>query len=246
LTPRPEDGLTKVEFDPPRQETIRGTVGLGPVWHLAVSQQSGRILVSGGSKRRGNGECGTFEIDPATGDFRTLRVGVVPSCGGGGGPVSPDGKHVLTYSGKDLALLNMQTGAVEIMKGVGVGGWSGWTWLSGCTWSPDGRWIAAIRDGGVILIEAARPSHRIRRGGSGGGSVSWSPDSRLLLLSKSQLSCGLSLYFSSLEFLDVGTGRRTLIRSSHCQVAVPTVGWLVVQSGETAEGELPTPRSAMR
>jgi len=227
ITPRPQDGITKIEFNPPRQSTVPGTVGLGLIWHLAVSQESGRVLAAGWSKKIGSAECGTFEIDPATGGFRILRAGVFPGCGGGGGPVSSDGRHGLTYSGKKLGLIDLETGAVQDITGIDAGAWSvGGTWLSNCTWSPDGRWIAAIRDGRILLIDALDLSHRVGRGAADRGNISWSPDSKLLLLSKSQFSCGLTLYSSSLEIVYVETGKRKIISSSHCQVAVPNIGWL--------------------
>jgi hypothetical protein len=93
---RPSDGILKVEFQPATRNVVPGTIGLGTIWNLTVSQPSGRIFVSGISKTVG--QCGTFEIDPRAGVFKTLLLGPFPDCGDGGGTVSPDGKRILCYT----------------------------------------------------------------------------------------------------------------------------------------------------
>src|SRR5216684_3384052 len=70
---RSSDGLRKIGFKPESQGVVPGSVGLGAIWHLTVSQPSGRIFVSG--QGRDKGECGTFEIDSGAGTFRKLLVG---------------------------------------------------------------------------------------------------------------------------------------------------------------------------
>jgi hypothetical protein len=98
------------------------------------------------------------------------------------------------------------------------------------TWSPDGKWIAAVLTGmpgadSVVVISAKSPALARRLGRAEGAPV-WSPDSRFLLTEKSQLSCALTLYGVSLQMIDVATGKRSLIVSSRCKVAVGTFFWV--------------------
>ena len=213
----PTNAIIKIEFKPTRCSVVQGSVGLGPIWFLSISQQPDRIFASGWSKRRGIGECGAFEIDPGAGTFRTLRAGVYPDCGGGGGDISRDGKRALGHQGDHLSLLDLETGAAHSLG----------TDLKDGVWSPDGRWIAATSDADrIVLIDATDTGRRRNLGSSGGARLHWSPDSKYLLLSKSQLRCALDLYFESLQTLDVKTGKRSLVPSSRCEVGDGNVGWI--------------------
>lgn len=208
-------GINKIEFKPARRSVVRGSVGLGTIWFLTVSQPSGRIFVSGVSGR-GNGECGAFEIDPDAGTLRALRVGIYPDCGGAAGPISPDGKRLLSRQGKQLSILDLKTGALQTL-GTGKRG----------SWSPDGRWIAASLGGGIVLIDATNPSRRRKLGASGvDGHLIWSPDSKHLLFTKSELRCAFTESFESLATVDVETGKRSVIKNSHCMVSSSNVGWI--------------------
>jgi WD40 repeat protein len=223
---RSSDGIRKIEFKPERQSIIPGSVGLGPIWHLTVAQPSGRIFVSGISGSGRKADCGTFEIDLNAATFRTLLAGLYPDCGGGAGDISPDGKRVLRFSGKELSVVDLETGDVRAIKGVGRGlSQEQVTWSRKIVWSPDGRWISAILSHNkIVLIDATNMSQRRNLGASGNGPVEWSPDSKYLLLSKSELRC--FEYFESLQTLDVETGRRSTIKSSHCKIGPGWVGWI--------------------
>lgn len=222
------DGIRKIEFNPARQSVIPGSVGLGAIWHLTVSRPSGTILVSGISEKGGNAGCGTYEIDPDAGTLRTLRAGAYPNCAGGGGAISPDGKHILSSTGEELSVIDLSTGAVEVVEGLGAGlAQRDVTWRSEVSWSPDGRWIAAILNHSrIVLIDAADTSKRRNIGAAGNGPLEWSQDSKYLLLLKSELRCATSLYFESLQVLEVATGKRQLIKSSHCEIGPGWVGWM--------------------
>ena len=217
-------GIIRIEFKPPRQSVVPGSAGLGTIWHLTVSRPGGQIFLSGIDKDVSR--CGTFEIDPDAGTLRTLLVGAYPDCGGGGGAVSPDGKRVLSHAGQELSVRDLETGSNEVVHGVpgGPSQYDG-TWPYKATWSPDGRWISAIVHDGVILIDAANTSRR-RNLGHGTVPMVWSQDSRYLLLSTSQLRCASSLYFESLESLDVQTGKRSVIKSSRCEIGPGWFGWI--------------------
>jgi WD40 repeat protein len=208
------DRITKIEFRPARQRIIRGSVGVGTILSLVVLHKPERILVSGVAKSRGKVECGVFEIDPDGGEFRQLLDGKFPDCGGF---ISPDGKRVLRLQklGNQLSVLDLATGAVQA---IGDG-------LSWADWSPDGQWIATVLDyHRVVLIDATDTSRRRNLGRTEDNQVQWSPDSKYLLLAKSELLCGGEL--SSLEALDVRTGKRSQIKSSHCNILATTFGWM--------------------
>lgn len=210
--------LVKIEFRPMRQSPVPGSAGLGDIFALTVSPQTGRIFVwaSGGWDH----PCGAYEIDPDAGTHRPLRVGHGPNCGGANGPISPDGKRALSSDGKHLSLQDLDTGATQSL-GEGVG-----------SWSPDGRWIAASEHGRIVLIDASAPSHRKKLGASGvNNHLIWSPDSKRLLFVKQEQRCNFLLLFQvddseSLEVVDVETGKRYPIQSAHCAVSSSTVGWI--------------------
>jgi len=225
--PRSGEALREIQFGPLRERIVLGTDGFDAIWHFTVTQPSGQIFISG--KLPKMGECGTVEVDPSSGTTRKVLAGAYPDCGGGGGAVSPDGKHALTYAGNELSVIDLETRAVRPIKNVGGGiGLKEVTWGGQVAWSPDGRWISAMIDQDkILLIDASDTSRRRRLGSSHRGFVVWSPDSKYLLLQKSQLRCGLTFdFFESLEILEVATGKRASIKSSRCNVGVGSVGWM--------------------
>jgi hypothetical protein len=222
------DGIRKIEIKPTRQSIVRGTAGVGAIWHFNVSQPSGSVVASGiVSELRGT-ECGTFKIDPDFEGPRKLLTGAFPDCGGGGGAVSPDGTRVLGYSEGNLCVTQLVTGAVEVIQGLKGLGRDDVTWKGQVAWSPDGKWIAAaVEQRRLVLIDTKNLSRQRKLGSSGDGRVVWSPDSRHLLLQTSQFRCALSVgYFQSLEVLDVETGNRSEIKSSQCKISGGFVGWI--------------------
>jgi len=215
----PLDGIIKIEFKPTRFITVPGSLGLGGVSYLTAPPQSTKLFVSGAT-RSGDRlwHCGAFEVDPSSGSLRALRVGDYPQCGVGdglAGPVSMDGRRMLNHQGNELDVIDLGTG---LPQSLGVG-------LSEGRWSPDGRWIAAWGSGRIVVIDANNLSHRKDLGRCCDGGAHWSPDSKYLLLSRRELRCTLSLYFTSLEALDVATGKRTVIKSSRCDTG-GWVGWI--------------------
>jgi len=215
--PSSSSALVKVEFKPLRQRQVHGSAGLGDIFAPTVSPQTGRVFVvaSGGWDH----PCGAYEIDPDAGTHRPLRVGHGPNCAGANGPISPDGKRMLSSDGKHLNLYDLETGATQSL-GEGVG-----------SWSPDGRWIAASEHGRIVLIDASTTSHRKKLGASGvDNHLIWSPDSKRLLFVKQERRCNF-LFFAgddseSLEVVDVETGKRYAVPSAHCAVSSSTVGWI--------------------
>jgi hypothetical protein len=88
-------GIYKIEFQPPRESVVPGSIGTGEVSCLAVSRTTGKITVSGWSWAHNGG--GILEIDPGDSTSRVLPSGSASSCGGGGGIVSPDGARWRSY-----------------------------------------------------------------------------------------------------------------------------------------------------
>jgi len=210
-------GIDKIEFQPTRDSLIPGSIGTGELSCLTVSQTSGRIIAAGWSWTHNQG--GIFEIAPGTATSRPLAAGSPSLCGGPGGLLSPDEKQAVVKAGKQLGLLNVETRAARTLKGTSVD--------MQCAWSPNGQWIAGVRNGQITLIGAEENTPGPRNlGASGDGPVQWSPDSKFLLLRKSQLSCIPSLYGESLEVIDVETGKRTPIRSTHCRILSGAYGWI--------------------
>lgn len=223
------DGITKIEFNPARQSIVRGSAGIGTTGSLVVLHQPERILVSGIANRRGKIECGVFELDPDGGEFRQLLDGKFPDCGGF---ISPDGERVLALLRLEtpansqpgevvthiqvknqLRVLDLRTRAEQI---IGDG-------ISWAAWSPDGRWIAAtLNYHRFVLIDATKTSNRRNLGAADDNQAVWSPDSKYLLLAKS----GIMSELSSLEVIDVLTGKRSQIKSSHWKILATTFGWM--------------------
>jgi hypothetical protein len=209
-------GIYKVQFRPPRQGLVPGSVGVGELWCLAVSRATGVITLSGMSWALNRS--GVFRIDPRTATSRAAPSGSPSACGGSGGVMSPDGGRAVVPDGGQFGLEVMKTGAIRLIKGAGTGAQS--------SWSPDSRWIAVVLDGSATLVDASDVTRRRRLGSTGHGPLIWSPDSKYLLLRKSGFSCGFGNEGESLEVVDVETGKRREIKSSHCGISAGTLGWL--------------------
>jgi WD40 repeat protein len=207
-------GITEIEFQPPRQHVLPGSAALSKVAHMAVSLSSGRVFVAGWTASL----CGYFEIDPSAGVLHTLRAGPSVDCGRALGPVSPDGKYAVSASGNQLGLLDLVTGAFQAIKGM--------TEVGPCTWSPDGKLLACIRDGRIAVVDIITSQVR-NIGGSGNGRAEWSPDSKSLLVFRDELSCKPTLYGASLAVVDVKTGQRSWVKSAHCNITGGSYyGWV--------------------
>jgi hypothetical protein len=215
-------GVWRNDLIPHRQSIVRGTSGFIAVWHFTMSGD--RIFVSGSLNMEARIECGTYLITPDSESPLRLLAGAFPECGGGGGEVSPDGRRVLSHSGGDVALVDLKSGKPQIVSGLRDLKRDDVTWKGQAAWSPDGKWIAAFRDGSVTLVDAN--TLRLRKIGRASGIIGWSPDSRKLLVSKSQLSCLAYLYFESLAVIDLETGKENIIKSSHCNIVGGWVGWI--------------------
>ncbi len=217
LPPGHAAGITKIEFNPMRQSIVPGSDGFGKVAHLTASPSSGRLLVAGwaGSQLT---QCGYFEIDPKTATVRMLRAGSDLDCRQGPGPISPNGRLAVSAGGGQLGLLDLETAAHRIMNGLGS--------ADSCNWSPDSRLLACNHEGAIVVVDVE--TCRLRKmGGRGNGDAEWSPDGKHLLVFRSQLSCMPTLYGESLAVIDVDTGKRSWVKSAHCEVTGGSrYGWV--------------------
>jgi len=168
-----------------------------------------------------------FKLEAANGHLTRLPTPTGVNCRDGAGAISPDGTQIVGHNTRFLTIVRMADGVARTIKGVPAGVRSaGGLWLSRATWSPDGRWIAVVRDGRIVLVDGERAAKVRDLGDSGEAGLSWSPDSRSLVIAKSQVRCAAALYFSTLENIDVQTGRRTVIKGSECRINHGTVGWM--------------------
>jgi len=190
-----------------------GSEAFSAIWYRTTSKETGAVFLSGFSPDKG---CGTFSWE--NGALVTLLAGPAFECGGGGGEVSPDGRRLLGYAAGDLAVIDLDTRAIQTIRGVKGLMREDVTWKKRVRWSPDGRWIvAAPENGKIVRIDSGYLSKHRVFGGSQGPPV-WLPDSRRIVYTKPQLKCWLSPYFESLEVLDLESGRRHIVRGSSCKI----------------------------
>jgi hypothetical protein len=210
----PGSGLIKIQFRPTRQSIVPGSAELRNIFNLTLSRPPGKLYVSAQRTVDGEHQCGDFEIDPGAGTARPLRIGKYPDCGGS---VSPDGTRELHCAPDQFSILNIKSGAsIPLAQGP-----------ASAVWSPDGRWIAATvgQPGRVTIFDAADPIRK-KIFGKADGPLVWSPDSKYLLHIRSQFSCIPTVFGASLEIIDAFTGRRSLVKNSHCQIVRKAIAWV--------------------
>ncbi len=213
-----ENSIYRIDFQPARQTVVFGSIDLGNVSCLSVSPLSGKITIKGWFRNQRTS--GLFEIDPTTATTRWLPEDSPSPCGGSGGRSSPDGRWVVIHGGKGLRLLDTKTGVTRPIKKLSAD--------PRCDWSPDGKLVACVSNKKIVLIDVNN-MFRTRNLGTYGSDVGvpvWSPDSKHLLLETSQFSCIPTLYGESLQVVDVPTGKRKLVKSSHCKIVNGSLGWL--------------------
>jgi WD40-like Beta Propeller Repeat len=210
--------MIRVDLSPVRVTEVADLVGLDDVFGLVVVPHQDKVLFAG-SAWKGHLDCNLFEIKPSSGDFKMI----LPHCAMGG--ISPDGGKMLVERarGLGLAILDLGTDSVvPIASGLPVGSvlWKG-------SWSPDGKWIAAlqidpaseqarIRRNRTIRIDAHDFSQRRDMGGEGDASVTWSPDSRYLLYNEGPI----------LLTMDIESGKRVIVKGSKGANGGPNIGWV--------------------
>jgi hypothetical protein len=155
--------------------------------------------------------CGLYVISQPEGNARVVRPRDPCSEYSAKLSVSPDGASVLRTNGTGTEVVDLATGSA---RKIGT--------YKHATWSPDGKWLAVFGGGRLALLEATS-FRRVRALGRGYDEYpTWSPDSRYLLVGWPLCDS----YFFSLSALEVYTGRRSEIKSSHCAVSHQGYFWV--------------------
>jgi hypothetical protein len=212
------DGVLKIEFRPLRSTLIPGSNALGAL-SLAIAAHQGNLVISGARKQGGREERGIFELNPLTGESRMLALNDKPETanwaesGWHDLAVSPDGKKAAAMRQKLLEVIDLTDGSVGALSPD----------LELGTWSPDGKWLAALvwKKGHTVLMDAATltPQRILRM-----SDADWSPDSPYLLGVKTSFLCGP--YAGTFEATNIDTGKAVTIKSSNCKVNRATSDWV--------------------
>jgi hypothetical protein len=204
-------GLIRLDLMPARVSLVTGSDSFG-ILTFTFSRRDGVLFVWGWRKDHDD-LCGVFELNTSDGTVRPLGPQPDRRCqsfmpGGGQRENVPKRSH----------LINPVDGTVVTLD----------EGLSGATWSPDGKWIAAVMQRAnstrSVVIDANDFSKRRDLGKNDESSLLWSPDSIYLLLSHADWRCGP--YFDDLEAIEVSSGKRRPIPGSHCRIGTGAVGWL--------------------
>jgi len=212
-------GLYKIDFNPTRASVLPGvqelkTYGVGI---FVVSFREDKIVFSGEHMDGSSLRCGIFEMELPDGAVKPVIQ--EPECAHRwvtdwvSLSLSPNGDQVVVVHRGRLERIDLASAGIAVL---GDG-------FLKASWSPDGSWIAAVKNGGkyeTVLIDPSNPS-RIRTLGS--AEPSWSPDSRYLLRINPR-GCGSEL--GTLEALNIDTKKTTTIKSSRCEIYTPAVGWV--------------------
>ncbi len=226
---RPENGLpvrrdiAKIDFNPIHSTIIPGGRGL-VIKSFAISSRQDKVVISGGLQFSDARRCGIFVVEIPTGNVKQILSG---DCHDQWSwdhlSLSPRGEQAVASHDRHLELLDLVQGVTRSLGNEFETG----------IWSPDGKWIAARESGDrdrIWLIDAANFSRRRSLGAAVVLMPEWSPDSRYLLLWKDYIfRCGFYLDVdppSTLETLDIQTGKRSTIKSSRCKITAGPTGWI--------------------
>lgn len=207
-------GLYRIELGTAQAAALRGSEGMGSVDRVAASSA---VIVA--SARRFSGgsvsECGLYELVLLSGHVRRIMASTDCRSASSWGSLSlsPDGQKVIAVREHRLELIDSEAGS---SRSLGDG-------FNYASWSPDGRWIAALRSNGdqTILIDPLALSKQRELPAS---EAIWSPDSRSLLASRPRRHC--SSDFGTLYLVDIETGTASSIESSACEISHPVFGWV--------------------
>jgi hypothetical protein len=217
-------GILKIDVDPVRVSTIQGLDAFYSLGPFAVSQREDLLVFGGAKGDYPTGNCGVYEISLPAANTRAITE--TSNCRAGSPwrvlSLAPEGTSALVSADRSLALLDLALGSITKIEGQ----------LSRGSFSPNGKWIAALQPGDpkapskTILIDRANLASRRDLGGINDDEVVWSPDSRFLLHAVPRPACP-SQNTLALETLEVQTGNRTLIKESICNSGSSRqIGWI--------------------
>jgi hypothetical protein len=208
--------IYRIDLKPVRAGRSICPRGLEVIFDFAVSAQEDKFFVSAQViGDRGLRSCGIFEIRLPEETVR--QVLVTPYCEALSAwhslSLSPDGDRAVGIAGNQLDVIDVARGTTHTVADE----------VLSASWSPDGRWIAALkRRGGILLINANDLKQRRTLAEA---RVQWSPDSRYLLQVK---ECRFPVAVNpvgTFRALDVATGKTVAFKSSTCSVE-GAVGWV--------------------
>ena len=211
-------GLYKIDFNPIRVSAIPTQASLKSIHSIAVSAREDRLLISGGFEEGDDQHCGVFEIGLPDGTLRPVLES--PDCyylsAWWGLSLSPDGAQAVAVHSRRIHSLDLIDIARRQVRSLGTG-------FAKASWSPDGRWIAALEEGGkwrTVLFDAQTLA-RVKMLGT--SEAQWSPDSHYLLAVSGRWCFNES---GTVQTLDIHSGVKTTVGSSKCQVYQTTTGWV--------------------
>ena len=214
LTTGDKHEVYRIDLNPIRVSAVPAQVSLKPIHSIAVSIREDRLLISGGYEEGGRQYCGIYQIDLPTGVVRPILQSV--DCRYRSAwldlSLAPNGEHAVAIHNQRLELIDVARRESRVLGGG----------FLAASWSPDGRWIAALESvtgEKTILIDAKSLTRKRVLGTS---ETHWSPDSRYLLAVNPR-GCDEA---GTIESLEVKTGARVTISSSRCRVYQPTTGWV--------------------
>jgi hypothetical protein len=212
-------GLQKIQFNPTRVSTLPGSEAFSDFHGFAVSHREDKVLNSG-MRNVSPRTCDILELSLPAGNLSLIRqrsdCATVLD-------LSLNGTQALIRdASKHLELLDLAHGTA---KSIGEHLWGG-------SYSPDGKWIAALLLGAprvpsrTVLIDPNDFSMQRDLGGLNDDEVVWSPDSRLLVHAISRPSCS-SANSIALEILEVETAKRSTVKDTICSVGTDRAfGWI--------------------
>jgi len=217
-------GLSKLELNPLRFTPMPQTTGFA-INTFAISRNQDKLLISGNRFDGNVTVCGLFDVSLASGLVReVLRSNCHGSWGWEDISFSPDGEHAIAVARsrnsphRDLEMIDLVHGTAKAFL----------AHFEIAAWSPDGRWIAAIGNHHLSVMEGHNVSKR-RDMGRAWMMPEWSPDSRYLLLWQHPLRCGIGIDVdppATLAALDMQSGETYTIRSSQCRLVQGVTGWV--------------------
>ena len=210
-----EPHLCKIDLENMHIMMLPGSTGLSPSAGLTVSHAQDRVLVSGQYRGKGRLECGLYQLATGTGTIEQILPAMTCDYVSTWHSLSfsTDGRLAIAIRAGMLELINVERRSTRSLR-------------PGCyraAWSPDGKWIAAVENGGrwrtFILDTAQFKVQKIL----GTTEAVWSPDSKYLLALKPHILCP---DHGTFEIVDVESGKRSTINSSRCKVYQMTTGWV--------------------
>jgi hypothetical protein len=214
--------LDRVDFNPTRTNSVACPNGL-QFQSLAISPSEDKLLFSGSYTDQGGRFCGLFAVLlPDRRIQPILKAECAPKLPWTSLSLAPDGNMaVAVYHRRfEVQAAFAPYSVVIIDLGSGKERSLGAEFAT-ASWSPDGRWIAALErkeEGKTVLFDAQNFA-RVKT--LPASEAQWSPDSRYLLRVKPCKGED-----GTAEALDVVKGTSTPFPSSRCEIYNVSTGWV--------------------